>query len=208
MAGPQDAIPANRASAQPFRRRRAPLGNDRDPRVRTLGPSPRRVQRVVTSRHRAAASPPSPPAPAWCRGRKRCPAKPASRPPSQCCSPGRTGLREVDWPAGERRFPGELRLPGVACIVRVHACIERAGKTHEETRYYVSSATLDAERAGQAVRVHRGIENRLRWDLDVTFADDQSHLRKDFGPGGHVVDLNDAEEAGNISRSRGKTGKP
>jgi hypothetical protein len=48
------------------------------------------------------------------------------------------------------------------------------GKTHEETRCYISSAALDAERAGQAVRGHWGIENRLHWVLDVTFNDDQS----------------------------------
>jgi predicted transposase YbfD/YdcC len=90
-------------------------------------------------------------------------------------------VREVDWLSGGRRFPGELRLPDVACIVRVEACIERGGKTHEETRYYIASAPLDAERAGQAVRGHWGIENRLHWVLDVTFADDQSRLRKGFG---------------------------
>ena len=90
-------------------------------------------------------------------------------------------VREVDWLSGDRRFPGELRLPGVACLVRVQACVERGGKAHEETRYYISSASLDAERAGQAVRGHWGIENRLHWVLDVTFADDQSRLRKGFG---------------------------
>lgn len=90
-------------------------------------------------------------------------------------------VREVDWLAGPRRFPGELRLPDAACVVRVQTCIERCGKAHAETRYYISSASLDAERAGQAVRGHWGIENRLHWVLDVTFADDQSRLRKGFG---------------------------
>ncbi|MGC8476264.1 MAG: ISAs1 family transposase [Acetobacteraceae bacterium] len=90
-------------------------------------------------------------------------------------------MREVDWLAGERRFPGELRLPGVASIVRVEARVQRGEKTHTETRYYVSSATLTAEAAGRAVRGHWGIENRLHWVLDVTFNDDQSRLRKGFG---------------------------
>lgn len=90
-------------------------------------------------------------------------------------------MREVDWLSGPRRFPGELRLPDAACIVRVHAHVDRGGKTHEETRFYISSAPLDAARAGHAVRGHWGIENRLHWVLDVTFNEDQCRLRKGFG---------------------------
>jgi predicted transposase YbfD/YdcC len=90
-------------------------------------------------------------------------------------------IREVDWLSGDRRFPGELRLPGAASIVRVHASIQRGENRTEETRYYISSAILDAQRAGLAVRGHWGIENRLHWVLDVTFNDDQSRIRKGFG---------------------------
>jgi len=28
-------------------------------------------------------------------------------------------MREVNWLSGDRRFPGELCLPGVACIIRI-----------------------------------------------------------------------------------------
>lgn len=90
-------------------------------------------------------------------------------------------LREVDWLTSDRRFPGEQRLPDIKSIVRVQAEVERRGTMHRETRYYISSAALDPEPAGQAVRAHWGIENQLHWVLDVTFADDQSRLRKGFG---------------------------
>jgi predicted transposase YbfD/YdcC len=92
-------------------------------------------------------------------------------------------LREVGWLSGDRRFPGEPRLPAPACLVRVEARAERArgGAARAETRYYISSAALTAERAGEAVRGHWGIENRLHWVLDVAFGDDRSRLRKGHG---------------------------
>ena len=90
-------------------------------------------------------------------------------------------IREVDWLQGDRRFPGELRLPEPTCLVRVEAHTERGGKSHAETRYYIGSATLCAAQAAQAIRGHWGIENRLHWVLDVVFSDGQSRLRKGYG---------------------------
>ena len=93
--------------------------------------------------------------------------------------------RDVGGLSGDRRFPGELRLPSVASLVRVSARTELRDRSRSETRYYISSAALDAARAAEAVRGHWGIENRLHWVLDVVFADDRSRLRK--GNGAHTM---------------------
>jgi predicted transposase YbfD/YdcC len=92
-----------------------------------------------------------------------------------------TVAREVDWLDGDRRFPGEVRLPDIATIVRVASRAELKDRCRFETRYYVSSATLSAIRAGDAVRSHWAIENSLHWVLDAIFGDDQSRLRTGHG---------------------------
>jgi predicted transposase YbfD/YdcC len=51
-----------------------------------------------------------------------------------------------------------------------------------ETRFFISSLAPKVKTFARAVRGHWGIENRLHWSLDVTFAEDQSRVRKNHGP--------------------------
>src|SRR3546814_15181378 len=53
--------------------------------------------------------------------------------------------RETDWLTGTRRFPGELRLPGAATIVRVPSRTELRDRCRFDTRYYISPAPLSAQ---------------------------------------------------------------
>lgn len=54
----------------------------------------------------------------------------------------------------------------------------RHGKPFSDVRYYILSRKLTAKRFGGAVRSHWSIENRLHWQLDVTFQEDQCRVRK------------------------------
>ena len=54
----------------------------------------------------------------------------------------------------------------------------RNGKECIEARYYILSRFVSGKRFAEAVRTHWAIENRLHWQLDVTFQEDQSRIRK------------------------------
>ena len=91
------------------------------------------------------------------------------------------GREETRWyyvcpvPKG---LPDAARWPGVKAIGVAISSVDRDGKNCCETRYYILSRKMPAREFAGAVRGHWGIENRLHWQLDVTFREDQCRVRK------------------------------
>jgi predicted transposase YbfD/YdcC len=76
-------------------------------------------------------------------------------------------------------LPDAARWPKLKAIGIVLCDVQRGAKQHVEARYYILSKRLSARRFAAAVRAHWTIGNCLHWQLDVTFGEDQSRLRKD-----------------------------
>jgi predicted transposase YbfD/YdcC len=75
-------------------------------------------------------------------------------------------------------LPDGSRWAGLKALGVVISNTFRNGKDCNEVRYYILSKYLSAKRFAEAVRGHWGIENRLHWQLDVTFQEDQCRLRQ------------------------------
>ena len=67
-------------------------------------------------------------------------------------------------------------------VGQVVAITQRDGKETSEVRFYIGSLKPSVKRFAEAVRGHWGVENSLHWVLDVTFDEDRSRIRKDYGP--------------------------
>ena len=55
------------------------------------------------------------------------------------------------------------------------------GKETVEFRYYISSLPGDARKIANAIRSHWSVENKLHWQLDVSYCEDACKIRKDHG---------------------------
>lgn len=75
-------------------------------------------------------------------------------------------------------LPDRSRWAGLKAIGIAISTTQRDGKECNEARYYILSKYLSGRRFAEAVRGHWGIENRLHWQLDVTFQEDQCRIRK------------------------------
>ena len=70
---------------------------------------------------------------------------------------------------------------GYAGMVKTNILKANTGEIREECRYFLTSLT-STEAFADAVRKHWSIENQLHWQLDVTFREDASRMKKDNSP--------------------------
>jgi predicted transposase YbfD/YdcC len=82
----------------------------------------------------------------------------------------------LDVPAA---LPDAGRRKGLKQIGVAIGDTTRDGKPCDDVRYYIPSKRLTARRFGTPVRSHWGIENSLRWRLDVSTDEDRDRTRKD-----------------------------
>lgn len=94
---------------------------------------------------------------------------------------GRFEKREV-WSTNKLDWLPQLyEWKSLNTLICVKSTRTIKGKTSEEMRYYISSLITSAKEIGYAVRSHWGVENRVHWQLDVSYGEDKSKVRKDNG---------------------------
>jgi predicted transposase YbfD/YdcC len=98
---------------------------------------------------------------------------------------GRQECRRTTTLDATKHLPPEILFlwPKLETLVRVQSETQRAGKTVQEERFYISTLLLDkVEIIANSVRSHWGIENELHWVLDVAFREDGLRTRMGNGP--------------------------
>jgi predicted transposase YbfD/YdcC len=91
---------------------------------------------------------------------------------------GRDTTREYFVCPVPKDLPDGSRWKNLAAIGMTTNATVRNGKETCESRFYILSKKLTGRKFAKAVRGHWSIENQLHWQLDVTFNEDQSRIRK------------------------------
>lgn len=81
-------------------------------------------------------------------------------------------IKKINWLTQRSSWS---KIKGIILITSARTI---KGKTTEEKRYFITSASLNIEELALAVRRHWGIENGLHWCLDVGFREDRQVAQK------------------------------
>jgi len=94
-------------------------------------------------------------------------------------------------------------FPGLTAFGRVEATRMIDGKIETDVRIFVLSRKLSPQALLETARGHWGIENRLHWQLDVSFGEDAARNRKDNGPANIAVIRRRALDVARLDKSKG-----
>lgn len=83
--------------------------------------------------------------------------------------------QELDWLPQKTDWKD---LKSLSCLKSTRTL---KGKETVEFRFYISSLSDDAWKIGNAIRSHWAIENKLHWQLDISYDEDGCKVRKDNG---------------------------
>lgn len=94
-------------------------------------------------------------------------------------SHGRIETRNCSLLKNLKKMNGTARWSELKSIVKIETKQEINGMVSEETRYYISSLDITAEKMNACVRAHWCVETKLHWILDVSFKEDANRTRTD-----------------------------
>lgn len=92
---------------------------------------------------------------------------------------GRIETRHCSVLKNLKGMKGMTKWKELKSIVKIESKQEINGKVSEETRYYISSLDVTAEKMNVLVRAHWCVETKLHWILDVSFKEDDNRTRTD-----------------------------
>lgn len=83
---------------------------------------------------------------------------------------------DTDWYADKSKWAG------LNTFAMIESTRDLGDKIENDTRFFISSLPMDAERLLEVARDHWAVENSLHWCLDIAFREDECRVRKNNAP--------------------------